>query len=51
MITNISECMSAILKEARDWPVVALVESFRALLQKSICLLALPDLRLLLNGQ
>ena len=34
MTTNISECMNAILKEARGWPVVALVESFRALLQK-----------------
>ena len=34
MTTNISECLNAVLKESRNCPIVALVDSFRVVLQR-----------------
>ena len=35
MTTNISECMNSILNEARNRPIVSVVEAFRKVLQRS----------------
>ena len=34
MTTNISECMNAILKDARNRPIASLIEVFRKILQR-----------------
>lgn len=36
MTTNISECLNAVLREARGWPVACLVLSYRHLIQEWI---------------
>ena len=33
MTTNISECLNAVLREARGWPVAMLVLCYRSLIQ------------------